>query len=153
MKIKFILQVLVCVFVISSCQKENAANKINKNNLETAQSRDAKIKSGSPEITFDKTQFNFGTVNEGDIVETEFVITNTGKSDLIITDAQPSCGCTVPEWPRSAIKPGSSEKIKVKFDTNGKPNRQIKTITLTTNTVKGREVLKVSGMVTPKNNS
>jgi hypothetical protein len=38
----------------------------------------------------------------------------------------------------------------VKFNTAGKPNRQLKTITLTTNTEAGRQVLKLKGSVTPK---
>ena len=29
-----------------------------------------------------------------------------GKIDLIITNAQASCGCTVPTWPKEPIKPG-----------------------------------------------
>ena len=39
--------------------------------------------------------------------------------------------------------------IAVKFNTKGKPNRQSKNITLSTNTALGKEVLKLSGMVIP----
>ena len=92
----------------------------------------------------------FGTVNEGDVVDVEFTVTNSGNTDLVITKAQPSCGCTVPTWPRTPIKPGASEKVVAKFNTAGKPNKQVKTITLFTNTAKGREVLKIKGNVTPK---
>lgn len=133
-----------------SCSESNASSKINKANLESAKKRDVEISRGAPVIKFDKTVFNFGTVNEGDVVETKFVLTNTGKTDLIIANAQPSCGCTVPVWPREAIKPGESSEILVKFNTAGKPNRQSKTITLTTNTATGREVLTLKGSVTPK---
>ena len=46
-------------------------------------------------------------------------------------------------------------KIKIlytipNFNTAGKPNRQSKTLTLFTNTAKGREVLRLKGSVTPK---
>jgi len=97
-----------------------------------------------------KSNIDFGTVNEGDIVETIFKVTNSGTSDLIITDARASCGCTVPVWPKEAIKPGETADIGVKFNTTGKPNRQSKTVTLSTNTALGREILKISGMVSPK---
>lgn len=151
MKKLLIVAVLVSstVFFIS-CEESNASSKINKANLDLAKKRDAEISKGAPVIKFDKTSYEFGTVNEGDIVETKFVLTNTGKTDLIITDAQPSCGCTVPVWPKTPIKPGNSSEILVKFDTSGKPNRQSKTITLTTNTATGREVLTLKGSVTPK---
>lgn len=106
---------------------------------------------GAPEISFDKEEFDFGTVKEGEVVETTFVVTNTGKSDLVITHAQASCGCTVPEWTKDPIAPGETGNIKVSFNTSGRTNKQSKSVTLTTNTEKGREIIKISGMVTPKN--
>ena len=69
---------------------------------------------------------------------------------MVITDAQVTCGCTVPVWPKKPIKPGESEEIQVRFNTNGKQNRQQKNITLITNTESGREILTLKGMVTPK---
>ncbi|MGK0412462.1 MAG: hypothetical protein ACJA1B_000659 [Polaribacter sp.] len=128
----------------------SATSKINKDNLETAKSRDVEIKNGAASITFESTEYDFGTVNEGDIVETTFKLTNSGKTDLVITDAKVTCGCTVPVWPKKPIKPGQTEDVKVKFNTNGKQNRQQKNITLITNTATGREILTLKGMVTPK---
>jgi hypothetical protein len=148
--------VILSAFIISasfftSCKDAgNATTKINKTNLEKAKTRDVEIKKGNASISFDSTVYDFGTVNEGDIVETTFTLTNSGKTDLVITKAQPSCGCTVPTWPKAPIKPGETGEIKVKFNTSGKPNRQQKSITLTTNTEIGREVLMLKGSVTPK---
>ncbi len=150
MRIKYIISVFVIAFALTSCKEENASAKINKSNLTSAMSRDAEIKKGAPEISFDTYEYDFGTVNEGDVVETSFVLTNTGKSGLVITKAVASCGCTVPEWPKNEIQPGEQASVKVKFNTNGKPNRQLKSVTLYTNTTKGREVIKLKGMVTPK---
>ena len=84
------------------------------------------------------------------LLKTSYLVTNSGKTDLVITNAQASCGCTVPVWPKNPIKPGATGEVKVKFNTSGKPNRQQKTITLTTNTESGREVLTLKGSVTPK---
>tara|TARA_B110001450_G_scaffold80323_1_gene76134 strand:+ start:9746 stop:10138 length:393 start_codon:yes stop_codon:yes gene_type:complete len=126
------------------------SKKINKENLDKAKTRDVEIKKGTAIISFDKKEYDFGTVNEGTIVETSYLVTNSGKTDLVITNAKASCGCTVPVWPREAIKPGETGEVKVKFNTSGKPNRQQKTITLTTNTESGREVLTLKGSVTPK---
>lgn len=141
----------VTASVFVSCKEGNAASKVKKENVIKAEKRDNDISKGAPVIKFDREEFDFGTVNEGDIVETSFVVTNTGKSNLVISKVQPSCGCTAPVWPKEAIAPGESAEIKAKFNTNGKQNKQNKTLTLYTNTAKGREVLRLKGMVTPKN--
>ena len=133
-----------------SCNEGNASSKVKKDNVKEAKKRDVEISKGAAAIDFDRTEYNFGTVNEGDIVEAKFVVINSGKTDLLITKVQPSCGCTVPEWPRTPIKPGESGEILAKFNTAGKPNRQSKSLTLYTNTARGREVLKLTGSVTPK---
>jgi len=147
----FIASVLaLSTVVFVSCNEGNAASKVKKENLDKAKERDVENSKGAAVIEFDKTEFDFGTVNEGDVVDVEFTVTNSGSTDLVITKAQPSCGCTVPTWPRTPIKPGASEKVVAKFNTAGKPNKQVKTITLFTNTAKGREVLKIKGNVTPK---
>ena len=150
-KIKHLLIILISASFFTACKDTgNITSKINKDNLVKAKSRDLEIKKGTALISFDKKEYNFGTVNEGDIVETTYLATNSGKTDLVITDAKASCGCTVPVWPKEPIKPGKTGEIKVKFNTSGKPNRQQKTITLTTNTESGREVLILKGSVTPK---
>ena len=145
-----LLALIISGSVLVSCADSNAKAKINKDNLDKAKSRDSEIKKGAASISFDKIVYDFGTVAEGEFVETVFTVTNSGKNDLVITNAQPSCGCTVPVWPKAPIKPGDSAEIKVKFNTSGKPNRQNKTITLTTNTESGREILTLKGFVTPK---
>ncbi|WP_159952028.1 DUF1573 domain-containing protein [Polaribacter septentrionalilitoris] len=149
-KITFIALSFASVLFFTGCKNIDATKKINKENLNNAAVRDANIKKGTASISLNQKIYDFGTVNEGDIVETVFKVTNTGKTDLVITNAQGSCGCTVPVWPKAPIKPGETGDVKVKFNTSGKPNRQQKTVTLTTNTESGREVLTLKGSVTPK---
>jgi hypothetical protein len=144
-----IVGILLLSLAFVSC-KDNATSKIDSSNLETAKERDAKISLGSPIIEFDKSEFDFGTINEGDVVDGTFKLANKGKTDLIITNATASCGCTVPEWPKEAIKPGDSAEIKFSFNSRGKTGKQSKTITLQTNTANVRETLRVAGTVTPK---
>lgn len=143
------LSVLSLSLMLVSCN-ENAAKKIKSENLELAKERDKEIKIGGPKLKFDKTEHDFGVINEGDIVETVFTFTNSGKSELIITSAKGTCGCTVPEWPKEPIMPGESGEIKVKFNSDRKPNLQQKQITLVTNTDQGKEILKIKAQVTPK---
>ncbi|MHB1105421.1 MAG: DUF1573 domain-containing protein [Lutibacter sp.] len=142
-----IVALLSLAFV--SC-KDNASAKIDAANLETAKERDAKISIGTAIIEFDTKDYDFGTVNEGEVVEGTFKISNKGKTDLIITNASASCGCTVPEWPKDPIKPGDSGELKFSFDSKGRTGKQSKTITLQTNTADVTETLRIGGTVTPK---
>jgi hypothetical protein len=108
----------------------------------------AKAVSNSPVMTFDKTMHDFGNIQEGQRVETLFTFTNTGKSDLVISDARGSCGCTVPEYPKnSPIAPGATGQIRVSFDLSNKPNLQQKTVTISANTDTGREMIQIRAMV------
>jgi len=147
-----IIYIAILSLVIVSC-KENAASKIKETNLETAKERDVIINLGAPIIEFDKTEYDFGDVKEGDVIEGVFNISNTGKVDLIITSAKASCGCTVPEWPKEAIKPGESAELKFSFNSRGRTGKQSKSITLKTNTEKGTEMLRISGNVIGKDGS
>ncbi len=148
MKNVFVISLVVLGLSFTSCG-EDATKKIKTENLEVAKERDSEIKMGGPRFKFDKTEHDFGTINEGDVVETVFSFTNVGKSELIITSAKGSCGCTVPEWPKEPIMPGEAGEIKVKFNSYRKPNLQQKQITLRTNTEGGKEVLKIRAQVTP----
>lgn len=84
-------------------------------------------------IQFDKTEHDFGTIQEGDVVHTSFVISNTGKHDLLISNCLGSCGCTVPVWPKNPIKPGKSAEIEVSFNSSAKIGEQQKTVNVFTN--------------------
>jgi hypothetical protein len=103
-----------------------------------------------PELTFANESHDFGTIKEGDVVETEFKFTNTGDGPLIISSAQGSCGCTVPEYPNAPVAPGEEGVIKVSFNCECKPNQQNMTVTLTTNAVPSTKVLTITANVTPK---
>ena len=87
-----------------------------------------------PSFEFTEELHDFGTINDGDVVEHTFAFTNTGQAPLIISDAKATCGCTVPEWPKEPIPVGESGEIKVRFNSKGKPGIQNKTVTLTANT-------------------
>jgi hypothetical protein len=143
------LLTLSLVLLTSACKKESAADKITDADMATIEAAKA-LEGKFPIVKLDKEVHDFGTINEGDKVETEFIVTNAGEVDLIISDAKGSCGCTVPEPPKDPIKPGASAPIKVSFDSNGKPGAQEKTVTLTTNTENGHEIFKIKANVTPK---
>lgn len=126
--------------------------KISKDGVEVVQLEKQVVpKDGNyPEMTFDIKQYNFGIIQQGDKVETIFHFKNTGKADLLISDAKSSCGCTIPEYPKEPIKPGQSSTIKVSFNSAGKRGLQLKTITLSTNTSNGKEILLIKTSINSK---
>lgn len=140
----FILATLALLFLGCS---ENASKKVKQENVAEASVRQ-EANEDLPVMSLDRIEHDFGNINEGDVVETSFAFTNTGTSDLIILDARGSCGCTVPEYPKNTpIAPGETKDIKVKFDSANKPGNQTKTVTLTTNTERGREIIRINTIV------
>ena len=86
-------------------------------------------------IRFDKLTHNFGTFSEKNpIVTCTFTYTNVGGSPLIINQAVASCGCTVPEYTKTPVKPGEKGEIKITYNGTGKfPGHFKKSITIRTN--------------------
>jgi hypothetical protein len=100
-----------------------------------------------PEFKFETEEHNFGTIKQGDAVTYEFKFTNTGNEPLIITNAEGSCGCTVPVYPKQPIMKGQTASIKVTFNSAGKSGVQDKTVTITSNAKQNPMVLHMKGNV------
>jgi hypothetical protein len=107
-----------------------------------------------PKIEFkaiDNT-IDYGTVTkDADSGIRVFEFTNTGTEPLLITNAQSTCGCTVPSFSKEPIAPGANGKIEVKYNMNPGPIR--KTITIESNASNvdnGRVALKIKGEVIVK---
>ncbi|MBT8233380.1 MAG: DUF1573 domain-containing protein [Bacteroidia bacterium] len=73
-------------------------------------------------IIFESLTQNFDTINAGQVLVHTFNFTNKSDESLIIYNVKSDCGCTVPEWPKRAIKPGSHDSIIVSYDTTNKPS-------------------------------
>lgn len=85
-------------------------------------------------ITWEKANYDFGEIFQGDKVEHTFRFTNAGDQDLLITNVQVSCGCTTPKgWPRDPVPPGEGGELTVAFNSAGKMGKQNKVITITSN--------------------
>ncbi len=98
-------------------------------------------------LKFEETEFDFGTVDQGEKVTHVYKFANTGNEPLIISNAKGSCGCTVPSWPKEPIPVGGSGEIQVQFDSKGKKNKQSKKVTITANTDPAQTFLTIKGEV------
>lgn len=149
---------LVVFFVFSGVFAQETTKKIVKKSAKKAATTTVdSVKFSKPTITsidgpsmsFVTETLDYGNVAFGGEGKREFVVTNNGNKPLIISNAQGSCGCTVPSYPKEPIAPGAKAIIGVKYDTN-RAGAISKSITLTTNVV-GQEskIIFIKGNVLP----
>ena len=100
----------------------------------------------APELIFDMDAHDFGTMQKGAPCEYEFKFKNSGKEPLIIQNAQASCGCTVPSFPKEPVMPGQGGVIKVKYDSN-RIGAFTKTVTVTSNAKNSPKIITIKGKV------
>jgi len=98
-------------------------------------------------ITFDKTEHNFGTILQGEVVTASFHFTNTGSAPLLISNVQTSCGCTVGEYPREPIAPGKDGVIKATYDSKGHQGFQSRSLSVVSNTNPNQTALRLKATV------
>lgn len=118
---------------------------------ETVESKPAK----APKFKFIKGEtHDFAKIPEGPQATYVFEFKNVGKTPLIINEANASCGCTKPEWPKEPILPGKKGKILVTYNTSGRGNQPFdKSIYIKSNvpTENNKPVeLHIKGFVMPK---
>lgn len=108
---------------------------------------------GKAVITFTSYEHDFGKIAEGEKVGCIFKYTNTGTSDLIVTSASASCGCTVPKYDVKPIAPGGSGTMEVMFDATGRSGIQTKTVTVKSNADVQVVILKITADVVENSNN
>jgi len=102
----------------------------------------------APVADFDNTTYNFGAINQEDIITHHFTLSNKGKRDLLIRKITASCGCTAVNPGILIVPPGESTKITAVFNPVGQGGAQRKAITVITNDPKrSRTILWIEGNV------
>ncbi|MBX2932117.1 MAG: DUF1573 domain-containing protein [Chitinophagaceae bacterium] len=82
---------------------------------------------------------NFGTINEGEVIEVIFKCKNIGNKPLYIIDVQPGCGCTTPSYSAEAIAPQKEGWVKGIFNSLHQQGEVHKSIRVITNTINSTE--------------
>lgn len=133
---------LALAVAFTSC-KESAADKLNEANLANAEANNS-----FPVLTFEEKDltYDFGEVKLNETAEHVFKFKNTGKADLVIIEAKPSCGCTTPNYTKTPVKPGETGEIQVAFKPTSAGVQQ-KTVTVTSNTSEGTTTLTIKANV------
>ncbi len=120
------------------------------NNPATASADSGKNKDKVPAFRFDVETHDFGSITEGEKVSYAFKFTNVGGADLLIRDAHGSCGCTIPDYPKTPIPAGGQGVINVTFNSEGKNGMQHKEVTIVANTIPNTKVIVITGEVVPQ---
>ena len=138
----------VAIFAVG-CQGKNG-NQLSSDLVTNPKSAQQSDKKG-PVIEFDKTEYDFGTILQGEVVSYTFHFTNTGDAPLIITSVDKSCGCTASEFPRQPIDPGKTGSIKISYDSKGHHGFQSKGLVVNANTNPAHTTLRVKAIVKTPN--
>lgn len=69
-----------------------------------------------PRIELEPTQFDFGEVKFGKVVEHTFKVKNAGEKVLEINRVSTSCACTKAKIEKEKIAPGETVNLLVTFD-------------------------------------
>jgi hypothetical protein len=117
--------------------------------ISCSQSNVKSDKKKAAEITFAEAEHNFGDIEKDSEATYAFVFKNTGKGDLLISNVQTSCGCTIPEWTREPVEKKRSGVVNVHYNTTVVGSFH-KTITVYSNAINSPVTLKIKGTVVPK---
>ncbi len=153
MKIIRLVIIMLFAMEIIACQptkkaKDDSIDSDLVKNPATADSKDTSRK--LPIFKFYEESFDFGRIREGQKVHHTFKFKNVGNSDLIISNAHGSCGCTIPTYSEKPVLPNEEGAIEVSFNSTGKEGVNRKTVTIYANTIPNTHVLTISGEVKPE---
>lgn len=73
-----------------------------------ADNQEQQEKQRGKEIWFDEVLHDYGEIMKDSDGTWSFTFKNLGKESIVINRVRSTCGCTVPDWPREPIEPGTS---------------------------------------------
>lgn len=103
------------------------------------------------QITFEKTEHDFGEILEGPPAVYTFTFKNTGTKPVKLTSVKASCGCTTPSWTQDPVPPGGTGQVQASYDTKGRPGHFVKTITVQHDASEQPIILTIKGVVKTSN--
>src|SRR5258707_15216238 len=101
------------------------------------------------EFKFNEEKHDFGKIPQGTPVTTVFEFTNIGQEPLILTNVQPTCGCTIADYTKTPVKAGDKGLIKITYNAAVAAPFN-KTIVVTSNAKTPTKYLNIVGEVIAK---
>lgn len=148
MNVRKVFYTLVFAFLFVGCggsgeQYVYSTDLINNPNTADENSKQVPM----PVLTFDKKMHDFGRLSQGESIAYSFKFANTGNVDLLISNCDASCGCTVADFPKKPLKPGETGYITVTFNSAGKYGEEEQFVEVMANTQPSKTQLVVRAMV------
>jgi hypothetical protein len=103
-------------------------------------------------VKFKTAEHDFGKIPQGVPAVFTFEFTNTGSAPVVISNAQPSCGCTTPDWTRDPVMPGAKGFVKASYNA-ASMGVFTKTVTVTSNGEVPTITLQIKGEVVGKDDA
>ena len=102
----------------------------------------------APRLEISQSTYDFGTVDQGTLVEKTFSLNNVGKEHLALRAIKSNCDCIDYTIKSKRIKKGRSLELRVSFDTSEMRGNQYKSITVYSNDpVRPTQVININGKV------
>lgn len=86
-----------------------------------------------PRLHMAGKELDFGELIQGRALDLELPVENRGDAPLLLTKAEPSCGCTLSALPKEPIPPGGKAKLGLRFDSKGRLGLQSVTVAIWSN--------------------
>ena len=109
---------------------------------------DQTTETGVAKFVFSEEIHNFGLLKAGEIVSFTFIFKNGGTKALTITGVDSGCECTEVKIANKTIAPGQEGYIEVIYNSAGEVGKQLKTITLFSDTDEPKKMLFIKANIT-----
>ncbi|WP_281232274.1 DUF1573 domain-containing protein [Flavobacterium gelatinilyticum] len=97
-------------------------------------------------IVWKAETIDVGQIPQGTPKAIVYEFKNTGKTAVVITNVQGSCGCTATDYTKEPVLPGKSAKVTATYNAAAK-GAFTKTVTVTTSAETTPKVLTLKGTV------
>jgi hypothetical protein len=106
----------------------------------------SKVIATASSIVWKSESIDVGTIPQNTPKPIVFEFKNTGKTAVIVTNVQGSCGCTATDYTKTPIAPGKSGTVTATYNA-ANAGAFSKTVSVTTNAETAVKVLTIKGTV------
>ena len=106
----------------------------------------SKVAVATSSILWKSESIDVGKIPQNTPKPIVFEFKNTGKTAVIVTNVQGSCGCTATDYTKTPIAPGKSGTVTATYNA-ANPGGFTKTVSVTTNAETTVKVLTIKGTV------
>jgi hypothetical protein len=104
-------------------------------------------RTAGPVIEIDPDEHDFGSARQDQELVHDFIVTNTGTEDLVLSKIVTACGCTAAVAAETIVPPGGSTTLRVTLETRKYKGRIERSISIASNDRKRVTTVRVKAFV------